>query len=194
MVLLFSCVLTGSGIRTVSGMLDGSSIPTTIKIGLFPPGNEYTFEYDKTEDDSTGSAEKDMIFRNISSNEKDGSTGNYIFAPVPGFVVTPESGQYSIIFPEDPTTVKCLIAWDDINGDGQFDLGSEDAFLPVKKINGTFYVIHYFSSIEVVENITYLAVYSTMDREDPDYDLDFYDPHQDNFDAIGADGFDFNIR
>jgi len=183
-VLLSSCVFTGTGIREVSGNLNAAA-PVTVKVGLFSPGKDYTFQFDKTNDDQ--GAEKDEIFRNESGDEKNG-TANLI-PPVEGLVATPSGGEYTITFPEDPSTVKCLIAWNDVNGDGLFDLGSEDAFLPVKLIDGQWNAVHHFSYIKVVENITYEAVYSLMDSEAVGYDT----LHQDSFDAIGATGFNFNF-
>ncbi|MBB6481365.1 hypothetical protein [Spirochaeta isovalerica] len=190
LISLSSCVLTGSGIRDISGKLFGT-VPASVKVGFFPPGNDYAFTYDKTEDDSTGGADKDMVFTNATGHEKDGSTGVHVFTPVAGLIATPSGGEFSLTLPDDPTTITCLIAWDDANDDDQFDLGSEDAYLPVIELEGKNHVVHHFSYIEVVENITYEAVYSTMDRDDVYYDLDFYEPRQDGFDVIGADGFNF---
>jgi len=185
-ILFSSCVLTGTGSREVSGSLNAAA-PATVKVGLFPPGKEYTFSFDELNDEY--GTEKDEIFKNDLSQEKDGSVGTFLLAPVTGLVTTPSGGEYTITFPEDPSTVKCLIAWNDINGDGLFDLGSEDAFLPVKQIDGQWNAVHYFFYIEVVENVTYLAVYSLMDSEAVGYKT----LHQDNFDAIGATGFNFNF-
>lgn len=176
-VVFASCVYYGSGIRTVTGTISGT-VPANVKIGLFPPDEPNIFIYDEQ-----NATDKDIIDRNNSG----ATTGS--FSPVL-FESAAADGTFSIEFPEDPATIKCLVAWDDLNGDNIFDLGSEDAYLPVKTINGTDYVVHHFTYIEVTEVITYLAVYSNMDPQSVDFDT-LYD---DNFDAIGAEGYNFNFR
>lgn len=185
-LILTSCVWVGSGIRTVTGTVSGTGL-TNVKVGLFAPDNLYVFSHDDFND-----ANKDVVFKNGNGAESSSEVGVGLLSPVQ-YVSVGTGGAYSMLFPDDPSTVKCLIAWDDTIADNQFDLGTEPAYLPVKDMGGSDFVIHYFSHIEVAEAITYLAVYSAMDRTAVDYDLDFFDPHQDNFDAIGADGFDFTF-
>lgn len=175
-VLLSSCVYYGSGIKTVTGTLYGI-VPATAKVGLFPPDDDNTFLYG-----STLGTEKDVIYKNKS----DALTG--IFTPV-HFVTPAGDGTYSITFPDDPSTVKCLVAWDDLNSDNMFDLDLEMAYLPVKTVDSIVNVVHHFSSEEVTEVITYYAVYSKNDPMASASDT----LHNENFDAIGSNNFDFNF-
>lgn len=175
-IVLCSCILYGSGTKIVSGTLNGT-VPSTAKIGLFSADDDNTFLYGSTE-----GTEKDVIYINTSGD----TTG--LFTPV--LYVSPDGDDtYSITFPDDPSTVKCLVAWDDLNDDDIFDLDTESAYLPVKTIDSINYVVHHFSYIELTEVITYYAVYSNIDSTATDYGT----LYNDNFDAIGADNFDFNF-
>ncbi len=176
-IVLCSCVLYGSGIKIITGTLSGGLLTANIKIGLFAADDDNTFLYGVTE--GTG---KDVIYK----NESDETTG--LFTPV--LYVSPAGDNtYTISFPDDPSTVKCLVAWDDGNSDNIFDLATEIAYLPVKTIDSVDYVVHHFSYIELVEVITYYAVYSNLDSTA----IDFGTLYNDNFDAIDAENFDFNF-
>jgi len=167
--MLASCVLYGSGIRVVEGTLSGT-VPVNAKIGLFPNTDSNTFLYDQF-----NNGDPDVIYQN--------KIGAIVGTFIPVLLVSPASGNsYSITLPEEPSTIKCLIAWDDINGDDIFDIGTESGYLPVKSINGTSHVVKSFSYIDVTEVITYIVNYSN---------LSYTETHEDNFDAIGADGFNF---
>lgn len=181
-LILSSCILLGSGTRIVSGTLTGN-VPATVKVGLFAPGSATTFIHD-----SFNNLDLDIVKANDLGDEIGDAAGP--FTPV--VVAVPSGGSYTIEFPEDPSTVKCLIAWNDVDGDGlyDFDNTAETAYLPVKTIDEVNYAVHHFSSIEEASVVTYLAIYSNMDYSAVDFGI-FYD---DNFDAIGADGFNFNFR
>lgn len=162
LILITSCVYYGSGIRTVTGTVTGGS---NVKVGVFP---STVIFYPDT---FVPAGDPDVVYSDNLYNT-DG-----IFTPVD--FVSPSGGAYSIILPEDPSLINNLIAWDDTNNDNIYDMPAEAAYFPVKAINGTDYVIKYFTNIEVTEEITYIVNYG-----------DHYD---DNFDAIGADGFNFTF-
>lgn len=181
-VLLLYCVLNGSGYTVISGKVSGGP-PATMKVGLFAPSANYMYLHDFYND-----GDKDIIFIDLSGDE----TGT--LTPLANPIVTLNADdEYTITFPSDPETVRYLIAWNDVDNSDDIDLLTENAFLPVKLINGEENVIHHFSFEEALI-LTYNAVYSTMDRNSEEYDLDNYSPHQDSFDAIGTSGFDFNYR
>ena len=172
-VILCSCVLYGSGIRTIPGTLKGT-VPANAKVGLFARDVANTFIHD-----SPNNTDEDIIYRNLLPGDTTGS-----FTPI--VFVSPSIGDtYTITFPNNPSTVKYLVAWDDLNADNIFDLGTEQAFLPVKTINSVDNVIHHFSYLEIVEVITYIAVYSVNTTNDS--------LRNDNFDAFGNSGIDFNF-
>lgn len=173
-VILCSCVFHGSGIKTVTGTLSGVLLTGNVKVGLFPKNDANTFIYDQF-----STTEQDMIDQNKELE---------IVGIFPSVVVVSPAvdNTYSIIFPDDTATVKCLIAWDDLNDDDSFDLELEAAYLPVKTINSVENVVHHFTALDVTEVITYEAVYSSLDLLATDQSQ-----HSDNFDAIGAGGFDF---
>jgi len=172
-ILLTSCVYYGSGIQIVTGTVTGS--PANLKIGLFDPAVFFTY------DEYTIGAETDEIFMDNLDQE----TGTY----TPVLLIAPTGTTYSLTLPDDPSTVKCLIAWDDTVNDDIFDIGTENGFLPVKTIDNIEYVVTHFNYLEVAEVITYLSVYR---KKDP-LSIDFDTLYNDNFDAIGADGFNFNF-
>jgi hypothetical protein len=184
-IITSSCAFYGDGVPTITGSITGN-VPVSVKVALFPANSQNTFVYDRT-NDSYG-ADKDMIFKNENGDE----AGE--FSPVSGLIITPSGRDYSIDFPDDPETVKCLVAWEDLDGDDNLDLGTEPAYLPYKDIDGTDHVIHWFSYIEVAEEVTYLAIHSTLDRNEVDYDLNNYDPHDSFIYAIGDDEYNFNFR
>jgi hypothetical protein len=175
-VILCSCILYGSGIKTLTGTLSGGLLTANVKVGLFADG--ITFLYDNL---TPGDPDK------IDREENDGNTGTYT-PVVLGTLLTATS--YTITFPDDPSTVKSLVAWDDADLDGVFDLdGSEIAYFPVKTINSVNSVITHFTYIDITEVITYQAVFHNIDP----LAADFNTLHSDNFDAIGAGDFNFNF-
>lgn len=180
-LLFISCINVGSGIRTLTGSAL-NNVPANLKIALFSRDDRNTFIHDDYDND-----EKDIVFRTEDGQEAGA------FTPVRMATINPDN-SYSILFPEDPSTVKCLIAWNDLDNDDEFDLGTEAAYLPVKTIDSVDFTVHSFSYIEEAAVITYLAIYSTMDRDSFRYDLDNYPPLDDNFDALGAEGYNFNFR
>lgn len=184
-LIISSCTFYGTGIQTINGTLTGN-VPADVKIALFPPNAQNTFIYDSTND--AYGADKDMIYQNEIGN----ITGE--FSPVSGTFAAITGTEYSITFPDDPSTVKCLVGWEDSDGDGNLDLGTETAYLPYKEIENSKHVIHWFSYIEVAEQISYIAVHSTLERNDIDYDLNFFDPHKSFLYAIGVDNYNFNFR
>lgn len=184
-LIISSCAFYGTGIQTINGTLTGN-VPASVTIALFPSDAQNTFIYDGTND--AYGADKDMIYQNEIGN----TAGE--FSPVSGTSETVTGTDYSITLPDDPESVKCLVAWEDLDGDGNLDLGIETAYLPYKDIDNSNHVIHWFSYIEVAEEITYIAVHSTLERSDVDYDLKSYDPHNSFLYAIGDEGYNFNFR
>ncbi|MBI9100507.1 MAG: hypothetical protein JEY91_18660 [Spirochaetaceae bacterium] len=179
-VFLCSCILNGSGIRTLSGTLSGGLLTANVKVGVFAP--DVTFIYD-----NLTPGEPDSIYHDQNLN----TTGT--FTPIV-LATMDSSDSYRITFPEDPATVNCLIAWDDANGNDIYDMDTnpgpgEIAYLPVKTINGIDSVVTHFTSIEVAQEITYivnyadLSLYTTIDR--------FPSEFTDNLDVTGAEGFNF---
>lgn len=170
--LICSCDWYGSGITTISGSLSGVLQTANVKVGAF--SDNLSFLYDQyTPGDS------DVIFTDQAGNEVGDLTAP-VYTPI--VIASPGlSGSYSLSLPDDPTTIKCVIAWID-DGDNFYDFDTEKAYLPVKTIDGSSYIITSFSYIEVVEQITYIANYS---------DQSYITTYQDNLDAIGADGFNF---
>jgi len=175
-IALCSCVYYGSGIKIVTGTLSGALLTSNVKIGLFP--EDITFYYDSY----TNGADPDKIFEEKNA----GPAGSYTPVVLGTF---PTSASYTITFPDDPSIINCLVAWDDVNGDNDFDLdGSEMAYLPVKTVNGELSVVTNFGYIEEVQVITYIVNYVDIDLY---ADSDFPDKFTDNFDAIGAGDFNF---
>jgi hypothetical protein len=169
---LISCVLYGSGITTISGDLSGVLQTAAVKVGVFEP--DVYFYYN-----SYSSGEADEVFSDQDGYEYGGSTST-AYAPVV-FVNPGTALEYSLILPDEPSTVTCIIAWID-DGDDLFDIATEKAWLSVKTINGSSQIVNFFTYIEEVEEITYLVNYSN---------LTYTEAHDDSFDAIGADGFNF---
>jgi hypothetical protein len=167
-ILLTSCVLYGTGTRTITGTLSGT-VPANVKVGVFPPTSVFYY-------DNFTPGDPDKIFA-------DGST--VIHNPV--LYTIPSANTYTITLPEDPSTISSLISWDDANLNNQFDIATENAYLPVKTISGTDYVVHFFTSIDA-QLITYIVNYSDISLYATE---DFPNQFTDNFDAIGADGFNF---
>jgi len=84
------------------------------------------------------------------------------------------SGNYSIEFPEDLSSVSQMAAWADLNDDGVYQM-TEPGLLPTKTVGETDVVVTGWS---VVGDLL-----SALDFEGSTYDLD----------AIGAGGFDFSF-
>lgn len=176
-IILSSCVYYGSGIKTVTGSMSGGLLTGTVKVGLF--SDNLTFLYD-----NFTPGDPDKIYQEKSA----GPAGSY--TPIIQGTVT--SSTYTITFPDDPSIINCLIAWDDVNTDGFFDLdGSEIAYLPVKTINNELSVITNFTYIEEVKLITYIVNHTDIDLFSTSPTTIFPNKLTDNFDAIGAGGFDF---
>ncbi len=104
------------------------------------------------------------------------------------FVSPAADNTYSLILPEDPATINNLIAWNDLNSDDLYDLGTEAAYFSVKIIGGENCTVKSFSYIEEVQVITYIVNYFYFDS-----DLEIFFYLDDNFDVIGAGGFDFYL-
>ena len=97
---------TAAGIKTVTGTVSGGS---NVIIGAFSSDYWFTADF---------SGEEDVVYR-----EYDADTSGE-FTPVAS--VIPEGGvSYSIYLPGNPEDMGELIAWDDTDDDGIFDLGTE---------------------------------------------------------------------
>ncbi len=166
-ILASSCVFYGSGTRTITGEITGGS---NVKIGLFPPSD--TFSYDVYTPGDT-----DKVF-------DDNTTDTFTPVTDPQPVSPGADNSFTITFPVDPSTVKTLLAWNDLNSNDIYDMATEAAYFPVKTIGGTGYVVTGFTYIETVEVITYIVHYT---------DTSYTYTYNDNFDAIGASGFNFTF-
>jgi hypothetical protein len=143
-------------------------------VGVFENG--VSFEYDN----GVPEGEPDVIFRDQLGNEVGDGTAP-VYSPVVYFS-SGLSGSFTLTLPDDPSTIECLIAWEDVNDDNIYDFDTEIAYLPVKAINGESSIINSLTYIEVAEEITYIVNYTEISSGES---------HQDNFDAIGSEGFNF---
>jgi len=115
----------GGGSDSISGTV---SVTANVKIGFF--SNDYWFL------DDFLSNEEDKVAEEFDA----GPTGSY--TPLK-YVLPDNDGSYSISFPDDVTQTGDLIAWIDTNGDGVFDLGTEDGYFSVKDFDGTLSVVSF---------------------------------------------------
>jgi len=108
-----------------SGAISGTvSLTVNVKIGRF------TFD--------------DYFFGSSSPDEDRVSSLSGAGAYTPLETTLPsDDGTYSLNLPDDVTQMGTVVAWIDTNGDGNFDLGTETGYLPVKNIDGTDYVVHF---------------------------------------------------
>ena len=178
-ILLSSCVYYGSGIRTVTGSI-GGTVPANLKIGVF--AETVTFKYD-----NFTPGDPDRVYMDHLDNYF-GSGTSVTYTPVV-LATLDTATTYTITLPSDPSTIKCLIAWDDVLNDNIFDIENESAYLPVKNIFNVDSVVNFFDYIELAQVITYISNYSALTLYTGNYIPISYST--DNFDAIGADGFNF---
>lgn len=154
---------SGGFINTVTG---NTSEVLNVKIGAFP--SDYWFRPDIAGDEDVVNSEFDA-----------GTTGSF----VPLVTVLPGvTGDYSIEFPDNPEDMGELIAWVDTDGEGDFDLGTESGYFPVKNIDGTERTILGFGYIAFGGDIYYLVSYQDDEGS-----------QNDGFDIIGTTGYDFFI-
>ena len=117
--LLMAACNPETGILTVSGNVDPGLSFENPKVGLFPVDQQFS---------------GDGVFIYYDSQTSDPSV-------VPLVIAVPDaSGNYSIDFPSDPTSVGQMVAWDDILDNGEFDIAlgdpDEPGFFPLKDITG----------------------------------------------------------
>ncbi len=169
-LLLFSCggggndEETSASARNITGTVNIST--TDVVIGTFH--DDYWFS-------SSYSGDEDVVASEFST------TPPAEFSPL-GTALPDGSGFYNLSLPSDPSTLGCVIAWVDSDGDGKFDLGTESGYFPVKTIDGTDYVIDSFGWIDLSSlgyGVYYLVSYGSGNN--------------DGFDIVGNGGFNFSI-
>ena len=114
----------GSSDTTLTGTVTGG---TNVVVGVFSKDLSFVDENDNDPGNDDVVASEGFI----------NDTGS--FTPLVQSSVG--TGSYSLTLPSDPTTAGDLVAWDDANSDGVFDLGTETGYFAVKNIDGNDQII-----------------------------------------------------